>query len=108
MGARRRVLQPEVAHRGRTGGPLRRKPRVRARRPRRDHHQRHPARYADHIEDNDPAYVLADVDSKRRILVRCEEEMLSGIPRLVHFAQQTLRELALPYADRDDYPKDLT
>lgn len=61
---------------------------------------------AEHIALHDPTYVLADIDSKRRILVRCEEEMLSGIPRLVHFAQQTLRELAMPYAGRGDYPKD--
>lgn len=62
---------------------------------------------AEHIALNDPTYVLADIDSKRRIRVRCEEEMLSGIPRLVHFAHQTLRELAMPYAGRADYPEEL-
>ncbi|TDD93323.1 DUF6221 family protein [Actinomadura rubrisoli] len=44
-----------------------------------------------------PAEVLRDIQAKRHILVRCEEELLSGIPRLVHFAEQTLREMARPY-----------
>lgn len=57
-----------------------------------------------HIARHDPARVLAEVDAKRRTLIRCEEEMLSGIPRLVHFAQQTVREMALPYADHPDRP----
>lgn len=49
----------------------------------------------------DPARVLVDVDSRRRTLVRCEEELLSGIPRLVHFAQETLRDMARPYLTQE-------
>lgn len=47
-----------------------------------------------------PARVLREIDARRRTLIRCQEEMLSGIPRLAHFAKQTLQEMALPYADR--------
>lgn len=54
-----------------------------------------------HIARHDPSRVLADVDSRRRTLVRCEEELLSGIPRLVHFAQETLRDMARPYLDQE-------
>lgn len=61
-----------------------------------------------HIVRHDPARVLREVEAKRRTLVRCEEEMLSGIDRLVHFAQQTMREMALPYADHPDYPRQET
>lgn len=53
---------------------------------------------AQHIVRHDPARVLAEVDAKRRTLVRCEEALTSGSPMLVHFAQETLREMALPYA----------
>jgi hypothetical protein len=58
---------------------------------------------ANHIVRHDPARMLAEVDAKRRTLIRCEEEMLSGIPRLVHFCEQTLREMARPYAERPGY-----
>lgn len=54
-----------------------------------------------HVERHDPARVLRDADSRRRTLVRCEEELLSGIPRLVHFAQETLRDMARPYLDQE-------
>lgn len=52
-----------------------------------------------------PERVLAEIDAKRRTLVRCREEMPSGIPRLAHFAQQTLREMALPYVDHPAFPE---
>jgi hypothetical protein len=64
------------------------------------------ARQAAFIARHDPARVLREIDAKRRMLIRCEEEMLSGIPRLVHFAKQTVREMALPYADRPGYKED--
>ncbi|MFE3452400.1 DUF6221 family protein [Nonomuraea sp. NPDC059194] len=51
----------------------------------------------------DPRRVQRDIEAKRRILVRCQEEMLSGIPRLVHFAKQTLWEMAQPDADHPDF-----
>lgn len=54
-----------------------------------------------HMARHDPARALADVDSRRRILVRCEEELLSGIPRVVHFAQETLRDMARPYLSQE-------
>lgn len=58
---------------------------------------------AEHVAAHDPARVLRDIDRDRRILIRCQEEMLSGIPRLVHFAKQTLREMALSFEDRPGY-----
>lgn len=60
-------------------------------------------RIAPHIAEWDPARVLREIDSKRRTLIRCEEEMLSGIPRLVHFAKQTVREMAAVYEQRPGY-----
>ncbi|WP_433225559.1 hypothetical protein [Actinomadura formosensis] len=47
------------------------------------------------------ARVLCKLDSRRRTLVRCQEELLSDIPRLVHFAQVTLRDMARPYLDQE-------
>lgn len=58
-----------------------------------------------HVVRHDPARVLSDVDAKRRTLARCEEALLAANPMLVHFAQETLREMALPYARHPDYPK---
>lgn len=58
---------------------------------------------AAHVIRHDPARVLREVEAKRRTLIRCQEEMLSGIPRLVHFAKQTLREMALSFADRPGF-----
>jgi hypothetical protein len=51
----------------------------------------------------DPARVLREIDAKRRTLIRCEEEMASGVPRLTHFAKQTVREMAAVYEDRPGY-----
>jgi hypothetical protein len=62
---------------------------------------------AEHIAEHDPARVLREIDAKRRTLVRCQEEMLSGIPRLVHFATQTVREMAAVYEDRPGYAEAL-
>lgn len=58
---------------------------------------------ARHIAEHDPARVLREIEAKWRTLIRCQEEMLSGIPRLVHFARQTLREMALGYSHRAGY-----
>lgn len=60
---------------------------------------------AQYIARHDPARVLREIEAKRRTLVRCEEAMLSASPMLVHFAQQTVWEMALPYADHPDYPE---
>ncbi|ELP67634.1 hypothetical protein STRTUCAR8_08594 [Streptomyces turgidiscabies Car8] len=60
-------------------------------------------RDAPHIAEWSPARVLREIDGRRRTVIRCQEEMLSGIPRLVHFAQQTLREMALGYSHRPGY-----
>jgi hypothetical protein len=51
----------------------------------------------------DPARVLREIDAKRRMLVRCQEAMLAANPMPVHFAKQTVREMALPYSDRPGY-----
>lgn len=56
-----------------------------------------------HITRHDPARVLREIEAKRRTLLRCGEEMFSGIPRLVHFAKQTVREMAAVYEDRPGY-----
>lgn len=56
-----------------------------------------------HAAVHDPARVLREIDAKRRVLIRCEEAMLAANPMLVHFAKQTVREMALPYADRAGY-----
>lgn len=61
---------------------------------------------AEHIARHGPARVLAEVDAKRRTLARCDEALLSAVPALVHFAEQTVRELALPYAGHPDFPPD--
>lgn len=58
---------------------------------------------ADYIAHYDPARMLRDVQARRHTLVRCQEEMLSGIPRLVHFAKQTLWEMAQRDADHEDF-----
>lgn len=55
----------------------------------------------------DPARVLREIDAKRRTLVRCEETLPAANPMLVHFAKQTIRELALPYSGRDGYERAL-
>jgi hypothetical protein len=59
-----------------------------------------------HIAEHDPARVLREIDAKRRTLIRCQEAMLAANPMLVHFAQQTVREMALPYTDRSGYPEE--
>jgi len=63
----------------------------------------HPWACEPHIARHDPARVLRETDAKRRTLLRCGEEMFSGIPRLVHFAKQTVREMAAVYEDRPGY-----
>ncbi|MFM9635934.1 DUF6221 family protein [Streptomyces turgidiscabies] len=56
-----------------------------------------------HIAAHDPARVLRDIDRDRRTLVRCQEAMFAASPMLVHFAKQTLREMALSFSDRPGY-----
>lgn len=62
---------------------------------------------AEFVAEWNPARVLREIDSKRRTLVRCQEAMLAANPMLVHFAKQTVREMALPYADRRGYEEAL-
>lgn len=72
---------------------------------------------AEHIAAHDPARVLREIDAKRRIMEcheawvasngdticgRCGREHIDGRPG-GHFPCQTLRLLALPYADRPGY-----
>ncbi len=38
-----------------------------------------------------------------RTLIRCEEAQLAANPMLVHFAKQTVWEMAQPYADQPGY-----
>ncbi|MGF2208993.1 DUF6221 family protein [Streptomyces albidoflavus] len=56
-----------------------------------------------YLQQMQPARVLAEVEAKRRTLIRCEEELMAGAPRLTHFIQQTIWEMSLPYADHPDY-----
>jgi hypothetical protein len=58
---------------------------------------------AEHVAVWAPARVLREIDAKRRTLVRCEEARLAANPMLVHFAKQTIWEMAQPYADRPGY-----
>lgn len=58
---------------------------------------------ARHIAEWDPARVLAEINAKRRTLIRCQEAMFAVSPMLVHFAKQTLREMALPFSERPGY-----
>lgn len=60
---------------------------------------------ADHIAEWDPSRVLREIDAKRRTLVRCQEAMLAASPMLVHFAKQTVREMALGFSHRPGYEK---
>lgn len=50
-----------------------------------------------------PARTLRDVQARRKTLVRCQEEMLSGIPRVVWFARMTAWEMAQRWSDHDDF-----
>lgn len=61
-------------------------------------------RDAEYIAAHDPTRILREIDAKRRTLVRCEEALLSASPMLVHFAQQTVRDMAQPYSEHADYP----
>jgi hypothetical protein len=65
------------------------------------------ARLTSYLARHDPARVLRETDAKRRTLIRCQEEMLSDIPRLRHFAKQTVREMAAVYEERPGYEKAL-
>ncbi|MFE9845791.1 DUF6221 family protein [Streptomyces goshikiensis] len=66
---------------------------------------------AEHIARHDPARVLAEVDVKRQVLDRYEEQAcllanhMGGIltKYLVEELLRTVRLLALPYADRPGY-----
>ncbi|MGR6922587.1 DUF6221 family protein [[Actinomadura] parvosata] len=54
-----------------------------------------------HIARHDPARTLRDVQARRKTLLRCQEEMLSGIPRLVHFARMTVWEMSQRWNDHE-------
>jgi hypothetical protein len=66
----------------------------------------------EHIARHDPARVLADVDAKRQIIADCASILSDppdtwgqGVPVLV-LALDTLKNLALPFADHSDYRKE--
>jgi hypothetical protein len=60
----------------------------------------------EHIARHDPARVLADIESKRRIIRLCNNMLWEheGGPDVV--AKGTLEYLALPYKDHPDYRKE--
>lgn len=70
---------------------------------------------AEFIADNDPAWVLADVAAKRRILDWLEEDARFDMPAakaqaasreewyLITVARTTIKLMALPYASHPDY-----
>ncbi|MEV1245121.1 DUF6221 family protein [Nonomuraea sp. NPDC049750] len=58
---------------------------------------------AAHIVHQSPDRTRRDVQSRRKTLLRCQEEMLSGIPRLVWFAKMTVWEMAQRWNDHDDF-----
>lgn len=65
---------------------------------------------AEHIAAHDPARVLAECEAQRRIveLHRIDIDICDACDKLVNPAIgcETLRLLALPYADRDGYKDD--
>lgn len=56
---------------------------------------------AEHFARHDPAYVLADVEAKRRIVERCAA-VDYAMPS-THLAHGTLRALAQPFADHPEF-----
>lgn len=62
----------------------------------------------EHIAFHDPIHILAQINEKRRTIVRCEEAMRSGAPMLAQFARQTLREMARPYESPEGSPRELS
>ncbi|WP_318202942.1 DUF6221 family protein [Streptomyces sp. SCL15-4] len=62
-----------------------------------------PAGLGAHVAEYDPRRVLGEIDAKRRTLIRCQEAMLAANPMLVHFATQTVWEMARSYAGRPGY-----
>lgn len=62
---------------------------------------------AEHIARWDPARVLAEVDAKRRIIAACEQAIKSqgiyGEDGQEQLADDVLRQIAVPYADRSGY-----
>jgi hypothetical protein len=67
----------------------------------------------DHIAAHDPARVLREVEAQRLLLARAVETRVWAIGEsgavagpAVKLANDTLRLLALPYADRPGYRKD--
>ncbi|MEH0417857.1 DUF6221 family protein [Streptomyces sp. B21-083] len=60
-----------------------------------------------HIAAHDPARVLRDIDGRRRTLLRCQEAMPAANPMLVHFAKQTVREMARSFSHLPGYEKAL-
>lgn len=62
------------------------------------------ARYA---EESAAGGDKAAIDSKNRILLRCQETlMMFGSPALTHFVKQTLLDLARAYEQHPDYRGD--
>jgi hypothetical protein len=61
---------------------------------------------AQYIVRHDPARTLRDVQARRKTLIRCQEEMLSGIPRLVWFGKQTVWEMAQRCSDHKEFRED--
>jgi len=58
---------------------------------------------SDHIARHDPARVLAECESKRRIVVRLQMSRMLPVQIGDHAAEAILRALALPHADHPDY-----
>ena len=61
--------------------------------------------HLDHIAHLDPATVLADLQSKRAIADRCARIALdtTSDPDAAELAEDTLRDLALPFHAHEDY-----
>lgn len=58
---------------------------------------------ADHIARHDPARVLREIDAKRRVIVGLQHLLRGDDPFVTSIADDSLRALAEPYADRPGY-----
>lgn len=65
-----------------------------------------PVAVAGHIVEWDPARVLREIDSKRRMLDECVRAVDHDSRGMMSMAEDFLRLLALPYADRPGYKEE--
>lgn len=55
------------------------------------------------VADRRDDFWLAECEAKRRIVMSCSEMQMSGVELAAYLATQTIRTLALVYADHPDF-----